>query len=67
MKHEVKKCACRQTKDGIVISLVLSPDEDCSDLILADIGQVFLATFYPYDGGDSPMDRLVVTAVSEAD
>jgi hypothetical protein len=51
-KYEIKKCGLRQGATGTVISFVLHPHEDCSELINAPVGQVFKATFEPDGSND---------------
>ncbi len=51
--HELKKCALRQSKDGTIVSFVLHPHEDNSELINAPVGSVFEATFKLADGDGS--------------
>ena len=41
MAIEVKKYALRQSKDGTIISFVLHPHDDATELVTAPIGAVF--------------------------
>jgi hypothetical protein len=42
-KTELKKCGLRQSKDGVIISFVLHPDDVSRELVNAKIGTRYLA------------------------
>lgn len=51
---EVKKIAMRQSKDGLVLSLLLHPNDVASEIISADIGTVYMAAFVRLGDDSSP-------------
>jgi hypothetical protein len=55
IQFECIKSHWRQSKDGMTLSLVLSPHDAPKEIILASIGQRFLAVLVPIDDHDHPV------------
>jgi len=54
---EMKKVAYRQTKDGIVISFVLHPQEVPSELSTSHIGARYIAALVEIGDDEMPINR----------
>lgn len=52
---EAKKYAMRQSKDGVILSLVIHPNDATSELLSAPIGQLWIVALAPYI--ESPSDE----------
>lgn len=63
-RFEARKIAWRQTKDGIVLSLAVHPNDVPPDLALADIGTILEIEYREpdVDGPETPVAELVKPA-----
>lgn len=55
ISFEAVKSHYRQTKEGITLSLVLSPHDAPQEIILAHIGQRFMCVLVPIDDHEQPV------------
>lgn len=57
---EVKKCALRQTQDGIVVSFVLHPQEVPDELTIAPLGTRYMLALVKIGDDELPVRKEVV-------
>ena len=58
---EAKKYAYRQTKDGVILSFVLHPDDVPKEMALANIGQRYMVACAQIDDFENPIRPAAVT------
>lgn len=63
---EAKKYAYRQTKDGMVLSFVLHPDDVPSEMAIAPIGQRYMLACVQIDEYENPIKPRAVTEAEKA-
>ena len=63
---EAKKYAYRQTKDGMVLSFVLHPDDVPSEMAVAPIGQRYMLACVQIDDYENPIKPRAVTEAEKA-
>ena len=65
-KTEAKKYAYRQTKDGMVLSFVLHPDDVPKEIATAPIGQRYMVACAQIDDHENPIRPRATTDAEKA-
>ena len=63
---EAKKYAYRQTKDGMVLSFVLHPDDEPKEMATAPIGQRYMVACAQIDDHENPIRPRATTDAEKA-